>query len=305
MKHLLASSLAFSLIGLAAIPVMAEDTATPVAVEEAAPVEDYVIVELNGTKIMYSDVEEMWDNLFPGEGKAPPLASFGDAIRDNIVRGIVSERLMLEEAKRIKLDQKPEVKKLIDAGTRQILVQSLLKERHADLTAENIKKRYDELVGKAEGKEEVRASHILVETEKEAKELAEKVKDGADFALLAKEVSKDKGSAAGGGDLGFFTKEQMVPEFAEEAFKLKKGDISGPVKSPFGWHIIKLHERRDVPLPTLEEARAQIVKQLEAEADKQYVMDLLKDADIAYFGPDGKEIDFPLNQQVIDLSAQQ
>ena len=285
--------------------VKVEAAAPAVNAEKSETMKDYVIVELNGEKIMYSQVQALWDELFPGEGAAPPLASFGDAIRDNIVRGLVSERLMLAEAERIKLDESDRVKERMEAMKRQILVQELLRERHKDLAESNVKKRYDELVKKADGKEEIRASHILVESEEEAEKLLDSLKDGkVDFALIAKEVSKDKGSAAAGGDLGYFTKEQMVPEFAEAAFELDKGELSDPVKSPFGWHLIKLQDRRDLPLPTLDEARPQIVKQLQAEADSQYVLDLLEDADINYYDADGKEIDFPIKQQAIDLTGE-
>ncbi len=255
---------------------------------------NYLILEVNGEKIYYDEIQKIWDELFPGEGKAPPLASFGDVVRDNVVRGVVSERLMLKEAERIKLGDKPHVKEKLEALRRQLLVQELLNERHKDLSEDNIKRSYDELVSKMEGKEQVHASHILVETKEEAEKLLKKLKDGADFAKLAKEHSADRGTAAQGGDLGFFTKDQMVPEFAEAAYSLQPGEISDPVESPFGWHIIKLHERQPVPLPTLQEVRPQIEKQLRIEADQQYILDLLNDADIKYYDPDGKELEFPI-----------
>ena len=105
--------------------------------------------------------------------------------------------------------------------------------------------------------EEVHARHILVPTEDEAKAILAQLKGGADFATLAKEKSKDPG-AADGGDLGYFTKEQMVPEFAEVAFKLDKGQLSDPVKTQFGWHIIKVEDKRIKPTPTFEQVKAQI-----------------------------------------------
>lgn len=274
--------------------------------EEAAPAEkpqakekevpNYLILEVNGEKIHYNDVQKVWDDLFPGNASAPPLASFGDVVRDNIVRGVVSERLMLKEAERISLGDKPHVQEKLEALRRQLLVQELLNERHKDLDEANVKKRYEELVGKMEGKEEVHASHVLVESEEEAEKLLEDIEKGADFAEVATEHSADRGTASKGGDLGFFTQDQMVPEFAEAAYALKAGEVSEPVQSPFGWHIIKLHERRKLPLPTLEEVRPQIEKQLHSEADQQYILDLLKDADITYYGPDGDKLDFPIEQ---------
>src|SRR3972149_11399986 len=96
---------------------------------------------------------------------------------------------------------------------------------------------------------EVRARHILVPTEAEAKAVLDEIKKGTDFAELAKQKSKDPGAAAEGGDLGYFAKEQMVPEFAEAAFKMNKGQISEPVKTQFGWHVIKVEDKRTKTVP--------------------------------------------------------
>src|SRR5258705_2132051 len=106
--------------------------------------------------------------------------------------------------------------------------------------------------------QEVPARHILVPTEDEAKAILAEVKKGTDFAELAKQKSKDPGAAAEGGDLGYFGKSQMVPEFAEAAFKMKKGEVSDPVKSQFGWHIIKVEDKRTKPVPAFENVKDQI-----------------------------------------------
>ena len=116
-------------------------------------------------------------------------------------------------------------------------------------------KVYDDAVKQMGSEQEVHARHILVATEDEAKAIEAELKKGADFATLAKEKSKDPG-AAEGGDLGYFTKDQMVPEFAEVAFKLDKGQISDPVKTQFGWHIIKVEDKRTKPTPTFDEVKA-------------------------------------------------
>ena len=103
----------------------------------------------------------------------------------------------------------------------------------------------------------MRARHILVETEDEAKAILDQLKGGADFATLAKEKSKDPG-AAEGGDLGYFTKDQMVPEFAEVAFKMYPGQLSDPVKTQFGWHVIKLEDKRTKQPPEFDKVKDQI-----------------------------------------------
>src|SRR5580693_2655945 len=117
-------------------------------------------------------------------------------------------------------------------------------EGKAATTDEAMKKVYDEAAKQIEGEQEVHARHILVETEDEAKAIEAELKKGADFAELAKKKSKDPG-AADGGDLGFSTKDQMVPEFSTVAFALEPGKISDPVKSQFGWHVIKVEEKRN------------------------------------------------------------
>jgi len=131
-------------------------------------------------------------------------------------------------------------------------------------------KVYDEAVKQMVNEEEVHARHILVPTEDEAKAVLAELKKGADFAALAKEKSKDPG-AAEGGDLGFFTKEQMVPEFAEVAFKLDKGQISDPVKTQFGWHIIKVEDKRTKPTPAFEQVKAQIDNYIAHRAQSEMV----------------------------------
>ena len=144
-----------------------------------------------------------------------------------------------------KLADNPDFKKKLAYFRQKLLVETLLaEETKAKVTDAEKKKLYDEEIGKVKPEDEVRARHILVESEAEIKEIAAKLKAGGDFAALAKEKSKDPGSAAEGGDLGFFSNGQMVPEFSEAAFKLKAGEISEPVKTQFGWHILKVEERR-------------------------------------------------------------
>ena len=123
------------------------------------------------------------------------------------------------------------------------------------------------------------ARHILVPTEDEAKAIEAELKKGADFATLAKEKSKDPG-AADGGDLGYFTKDQMVPEFAEAAFKLDKGQISDPIHTQFGWHIIKVEDKRTKPTPTFDQVKAQLQNYVAHRAQAELVDNLRKSAQI-------------------------
>src|SRR6202034_2466653 len=127
----------------------------------------------------------------------------------------------------------------------------------SSLSEDAERKVYEEAVKQVKSEPEVHARHILVPTEDEAKAIVAQLKGGADFAALSKEKSKDPG-AADGGDLGYFTKDQMVPEFSAVAFKLDKGQISDPVKTQFGWHVIKVEDKRTKPTPTFEQVKPQI-----------------------------------------------
>jgi peptidyl-prolyl cis-trans isomerase C len=128
--------------------------------------------------------------------------------------------------------------------------------------------------------EEVRARHILVETEDEAKAISQQIKGGADFAELAKEKSKDPGSAKEGGDLGYFAKGSMVPEFAEVAFKMYPGQVSNPVKTQFGWHIIKLEDKRSRQVPDFDQVRNQIEAFVARRSQSEFVTQLRETAKI-------------------------
>jgi peptidyl-prolyl cis-trans isomerase C len=157
------------------------------------------------------------------------------------------------------------------------------------MTPEAIKARYEQWVKENPPKHEVRAAHILVATEEDAKAIIEQVAGGGDFAALAKEKSTDKGSGAQGGELGWFTQDVMVKEFADAAFAMQPGELSkAPVKSQFGFHIIKLEERRTQPVPTLDEKRQEIESDLVMQIQQSVTQELRKDANVEILGPDGK-----------------
>jgi peptidyl-prolyl cis-trans isomerase C len=155
----------------------------------------------------------------------------------------------------------------------------LAQEGKAATTDEAMKKVYEDAAKQITGEQEVRARHILVETEDEAKAVKAELDKGADFAELAKKKSKDPG-ASDGGDLGFFTKDQMVPEFSAVAFALEPGKISDPVKSQFGWHIIKVEEKRNRKPPEFDQVKSQIEAYVTRKAQADYVAKLREGAKI-------------------------
>src|SRR5262249_21671621 len=156
----------------------------------------------------------------------------------------------------------------------------LIEEGKAAATPEAMKKVYEEAVAKSGTEQEVRARHILVPTEEEAKAVLAEIKKGTDFAELAKQKSKDPGAAAEGGDLGYFGKDQMVPEFAAVAFKLNKGEVSDPVKTQFGWHIIKVEDKRTKPVPDFDKGKEQIETYVERRAQAEFMRKLRESAKI-------------------------
>lgn len=251
---------------------------------------DYVVVKYKGGEIRKSELEKQWASLFPGQD-APAFDSFDNNVKLEILKNIARERLVLEKAHAKKIEDSKEVKEQLEIVKRQIVIQAYLKSMLNDLVPEkDIRKEYDQVVEKFKGKEEVKARHILVENEKEANELYKKLQNGADFAALAKEKSTDKGSGANGGDLGYFTKDRMVPQFADAAFSAEKGKVTKPVKSDFGWHLILVEDKRPMKAPSYEEAKEKIQQSLANKAIENYVNGLFEQSDVKYFAADGKEL---------------
>ncbi len=149
---------------------------------------------------------------------------------------------------------------------------------------------YEDQIKGMKPEEEVQARHILVDTEEKAKDIADKLTKGGDFAVLAKENSKDPGSKDDGGMLGFFGRGQMVPQFEEAVFRLKKGEVSPPVKSQFGFHIIKLEDRRDKKLPSFDEVKDRILNSMIQQKAQEVANGLRTKAQIVYVDPEIKKL---------------
>lgn len=273
-----------------------KDEAAPVASapeKAAVPVKDYTVIKLGSEEIKNFEAKEVWDSLFPSGG-APDFDTFDESIRQNVLRGLVSEKLVHQEAVKEGFDKSEEVKKRLQALEKQVVMQSFIEHKSKNLvTDQQLRTAYAEKAAALKDEEEVRAKHILVATEQEAKELSKQLKKKpADFDKLAKEKSTDKGTAVNGGDLGYFTKERMVPEFSDAAYKLKKGEVSDPVKSQFGWHVLKIEDRRKVEVPSFEAMKESLQVELTNKALQGYIEGLLAKADIKYFDADGKEKEF-------------
>src|SRR6201987_6116357 len=237
----------------------------------AAPArsEDKLLAKVNGSDIRQSDVALAEEEL------GPSLAQMDPAAKDeNVLAFLIDMKIVAKAAEEKKVADSEEFKKRMAFARNRLLMDSLLaSEGKAATTDDAMKKVYEEASKQITGEQEVRARHILVETEDEAKAVKAELDKGADFAELAKKKSKDPG-ASDGGDLGFFTKDQMVPEFSAVAFTLEPGKISDPVKSQFGWHVIKVEEKRNRQAPPMDQVKGQIETYVTRKAQADYVAKL-------------------------------
>jgi len=252
----------------------------------AAPPPDTVVAVVNGKKVTRADVIASAQTL-PAE-----YQSKIDAIFPALIDRLVDLTLLAEEGRKENLQDDPEVKARIEQVTNQ-MIQEVLIRRYLQkmMTEDAIKARYEKFVAEQPAQTEIRASHILVASEEEAKDIIKQLDGGADFAAIAKEKSTDPSAKQNGGDLGYFTASEMVPEFSQAVFALEKGESTkAPVKSQFGWHVIKVVDKRPKAPPSLEETHSHIEELLSGELLTAYLTSLRTTATIEKFNPDGTPI---------------
>jgi peptidyl-prolyl cis-trans isomerase C len=236
---------------------------------------DSVIARVNGIDITQSDLALAEEDL-GSEMQATPA----DAKREQLITYLADVIMVTQAAEKKKVADNPDFKRRLAFLRNKLLMgYELQEEAKAAVSDEAMQQTYQDAVKSMAGQEEVHARHILVESEDEAKTILAELKGGADFAAVAKERSKDPGAAAGG-DLGYFSKEQMVPEFAEVAFKMYAGQLSNPVKTQFGWHIIKVEDRRTRKAPEFEKVKDQIESYMMRKAQTEFVAKLRESAKI-------------------------
>jgi peptidyl-prolyl cis-trans isomerase C len=263
-------SLRASLLALAAAAMM-------VVAAPAGAQNDPLIAKVNGVEIRQSDLAMAEEDL--GQNIPPQIQ--GDAKKDYLVAYLTDLILVAKAAENKKVQDTKEFKARLAYTRNKLLMESILQsEAKAALTPDATKKVYEDAVKQMGDEQEVRARHILVPSEDEAKAILAELKKGTDFAELAKQKSKDPGAAAEGGDLGYFTKEQMVPEFADVAFKLEKGQLSDPVKSQFGWHIIKVEDKRKKPAPDFAQVKDQVETYVQRKAQAEFITKLRESAKV-------------------------
>lgn len=277
-------SLAALMLAAPAAASFAQDAAAPAA-EAAAVTPETVIARVGEDAITEADLSFAAEDMAQDLAQMPP-----EERRAFLLRVLIDMKVMAGAAKQAGMDQTPlfaqRLKYLEERALRRAYFADAIA---AAVTDEAVRAEYDAFVAQFEPQDEVRASHILVEDEAEARAIKAELDGGADFAAIAKEKSIDPGSGANGGDLGFFGKGMMVQPFEEAAFALANpGDVSEPIQSQFGWHIIKLEEKRPSQPPSFEQVAPQIQQQILMRSFNDKVEDLMSGVDIEITDPDLK-----------------
>jgi peptidyl-prolyl cis-trans isomerase C len=245
-----------------------------------------VVATVNGSDIHLKDIEEARMRLPERLQKMPVKAVFG-----LIVSSLVDSKLVATKARKEGLQDDAAIKRQMMRIEDQLLERVYLTRYiEARVSDKNIKDRYEDMVRDLSGGEEVHARHILLKEEAKALEVLKMLNDGGDFNALAKEHSQGP-SAVNGGDLGYFKAGQMVPVFSDAAFALEKGGITkSPVQSKFGWHLIKVEDRRPVSPPSFKDVESDIQLELSSKVANDFLKELRGDADIKLYNMDGSEM---------------
>jgi peptidyl-prolyl cis-trans isomerase C len=256
-------------------PARALGAALFAAILAAAPAaQAKVLAKVNGAEITEEDVKIAMDDMGAALAQIPPMDQETYALEF-----LIDMKIAARQAEAEKLADGPDFARRLAYQRDKALMNGLYEKigRDASTDAE-LRRVYDEVAGQQKAETEAKARHILVASEDEAKAVLRRLKAGEDFAKVADEVSKDPGSK--GGDLGWFTADRMVPEFSTAAFKLEKGQISEPVKSQFGWHVIKLEDKRAKSFPPFEAVKDQVKSYVAQKAQDDRIMKLREGAKI-------------------------
>jgi peptidyl-prolyl cis-trans isomerase C len=270
------------LLGLAALPASAQTVAE--FLKAPTPAADPTIARVDKTEIHRSDLAAALATM-PPQVQQMQMSQIYPLLVDRMV----DIKLIAAAGRAAGLANDPAVKrKVADAEDRAIQDSYVDSKVKAQITDDAVRSKYQQELKDNPPEEEVHARHILVASEADAKAIIAQLQKGADFAALAKSKSTD-GSAKEGGDLGFFTHDDMVAEFADAAFAMKPGEISKqPVKTQFGYHVIKVEERRTQPTPSFDESKDEISGELQQELMAAMVKDLRAKAKVERFDIDGK-----------------
>ncbi|MDR3532764.1 MAG: peptidylprolyl isomerase [Rhodopila sp.] len=245
---------------------------------------DPVVATVNQQPIHLNDLKAAAETLPPQARSMPQQQLY-----PMLLEQLIDAQALLVEAQKTGLDKDPDVQRLVRMAQERAIESAMLNKLvRPQVTDEAVKARYDQEYAGKPGETEVHARHILVSDEATAKKIIAELKKGGDFAALSKQYSKDPGASQQGGDLGFFKKGDMVPEFADAAFALKDNEVSPtPVKTQFGWHVIQTLEHRTAPQPTFEQARDELRQSMVQAAIQKEVAQARSEVKVEKFNMDG------------------
>lgn len=276
-----------TLVAVLALGLGVAAAVAPPAQAAAAADKDPVVAVVEGEEIRRSDLEMMKERM---GRQIPQLATMPlEAVYGGLLERAIDQKLLAKAGREAGLADDPEVRQQLKEVENELIQRAYLSRAvEKRITEDDLKTLYQQFLKENPSEDEIKARHILLETEQEAKDVIARLDKGADFAELAKEKSTGP-SGPRGGDLGWFTQGTMVPEFSEAAFGLKKGEITKtPVKTQFGWHVIKVEDRRKSAPPSFEEAKEDLRAQAAQKAVTDVLADLRKDAEVETFDLDGK-----------------
>jgi len=253
--------------------------AASVSIVPLAAAADDVVARVDGVEIKQSDLD------FASSEVGPRLGNFRPEDRKRVLlQFVIENELMAAAAEKDKLDTADTFKARVKYHERRALRDAYFDSSIAGgVKDSDAKKIYNDKISKVKPEQEVHARHVLVATKEEAETVKKRLEQGDDFAKVAEELSKD--TNAKGGDLGFFSRGQMLKPFEEAAFALDVGKISDPVQTQFGWHVIKVEEKRDQKPPSFDDVKEAILTQLVAQKAQSVVTGLRNSAKIEIVDP--------------------
>lgn len=262
--------------------------ATPALAQKTKPAGDPVVARVNGQTLTRLDVELAYNALDPNVREHVTLEQAYPQLIDQLVGMVV----VAQAAEKARVDADPVTRKRLMLNRDRILQDAYFNSiAHKEITEAKLRAAYAQYAKDAPKQEEIKARHILVGSQKEAEDIIAQLKKGADFATLAKEKTIDPSGKTSGGDLGWFTKDEMVPAFADAAFALKKGEFTQtPVHTEFGWHVIQVEDRRPAKALPYEQEAPRLAQEMAQKIVGEHVKALDQSAKVEIFALDGSKL---------------
>ncbi|MDE2512859.1 MAG: peptidylprolyl isomerase [Alphaproteobacteria bacterium] len=262
--------------------------ATPALAQKTKPAGDPVVARVNGQTLTRMDVEIAYSALAPDVRQHVTLEQAYPQIIDRLVGMVVAA----QAAEKARIDADPLIKRRLLLARDQILQDAYFNSiARKEITKEKLQAAYAQYAKDAPKQEEIKARHILVSSQKEAEDIIAQLKKGSDFAALAKDKTIDPSGKTSGGDLGWFTKDEMVPEFASAAFALKKGEFTQtPVHTQFGWHVIQVEDRRPAKALPYDQEAPRLAQDMATKVIGERVRELDQSAKVEIFALDGSKL---------------